>query len=299
MRFETTASAAPPLPRGTPPFALGLAVLLLALAPGGAQGAEEEIALYQVSSGQLELDKGWLTAMRDVGKRIRVPVAMYIIDHPRGLVLFDTGCAAAVSDGGCDSYWGASLCESITPIQRRDQVIDRWLTEFGYHVDDVRYVIYSHFHLDHAGNIELFPKAQHVVQKEELKAAWWPETWQRSAFVLKDYDAARDFQYLELSGDFDLFADGSIVVLDTKGHTQGHQSLLVRLPETGTVILAGDAVYTEENERGAIPGITWNTYESMRSIERLKQLRDAERGEIWYSHDLEQYESHRHDAPYK
>lgn len=55
--------------------------------------AAEGIKLYQVSSGQLELDKGWLTAMRDVGKRIKIPVAMYIIDHPKGLVVYDTGMA--------------------------------------------------------------------------------------------------------------------------------------------------------------------------------------------------------------
>ena len=152
------------------------AVALPALPPG-AQASEpvKGLKLYQVSSGVLELDKGFLTAMVDVGKRIRVPVAMYIIDHPRGLVIYDTGNADEVSDGGCAGYWGKALCDAITPTQTRDEVIDRWLEKFGYSVDQVKYVIYSHFHLDHAGNIELFPKATHVVQKAELRAAWWPE----------------------------------------------------------------------------------------------------------------------------
>ena len=55
---------------------------------------------------------------------------------------------------------------------------------------------------------------------------------------------------------FDLFGDGSLVLLDTKGHTVGHQSLKVRLPKTGTVILTGDAIYTTENENGVAPGLT-------------------------------------------
>lgn len=278
-------------------FALILGILV-AVGPAQAQKAPR-IKLYQVTSGYLELDKGWLTAMSDVGKRIRIPVAMYIIDHPRGLVIYDTGQNVAVSDGGCEAYWGKGLCGAFTPIQGRNEVIDKWLEKFGYRVDQVKYVIYSHMHLDHVGNIKLFPKATHVLQKAELKAAWWPEAWQRAAFVLKDYDTTRDFKFMELVGDFDLFGDGSIVILDTKGHTQGHQSLKVRLPKTGTVILAGDAVYTPENEAGTIPGITWNTYESMRAIDRLKQIRDAEGGQLWFSHGLEQYNSHKHDSPYE
>ncbi len=279
--------------------ALGLAFVVLVFA--GATRAESPagMKLYQVKSGNLELDKGLLTANRDPGKRIKVPVAMYIIEHPRGVVVFDTGNADDVSDGNCASYWGASICNGLIPDQTRDQVIDRWLAKFGYKVEQVTHVVYSHFHLDHAGNIELFPNATHVVQKEELKAAWWPEKWQAGAFVMKDYDESRDFNFLELSGDFDLFADGSIVVLDTKGHTQGHQSLLVRLPKTGSLVLAADAVYTPENEAGVIPGISWNTFESMESINRLKRIRDAEGGELWYSHHMPQYDAHKHDAPYE
>lgn len=279
-------------------LAAGLTLTTL-IAESRASEPVKGLKLYQVSSGVLELDKGFLTAMVDVGKRIKVPVAMYIIDHPRGLVIYDTGNADEVSDGGCAGYWGTAICGSITPIQTRDEVIDRWLTKFGYSVSDVKYVVYSHFHLDHAGNIELFPTATHVVQKAELRAGWWPEKWQRGAYVLKDYDDTRDFKFMELAGDFDLYGDGSITILDTKGHTQGHQSMRVRLPKTGTLLLAGDAVYTPENEAGVTPGITWSTIHSMESINRLKRIRDAEDGELWFSHDMDQYQSHKHDAPYE
>jgi N-acyl homoserine lactone hydrolase len=259
--------------------------------------AEGTIKLYQVSSGVLELDKGWMTAMRDVGKKIKVPVAMYIIDHPRGLVVYDTGNNVAVSDGQCESYWG-KLCGAFLPIQKREEVIDRQLEKFGYKTSDVKYLVLSHMHLDHAGNMEMFPNATIVVQKVEMKTAWWPEKFQAAAFVLGDFDDARNFNYLELEGDFDLFGDGSVVVLDTKGHTQGHQSLMVKLQNTGALFLAGDAVYTPENEAGVIPGITWNTYESMQSINRLKMLRDAHQGQLWFSHGAEQYDSHKHDSYY-
>jgi glyoxylase-like metal-dependent hydrolase (beta-lactamase superfamily II) len=255
--------------------------------------ASAQIKLWQVTSGFLELDKGFLTAMSGVGTKVNAPVTMHIIQHPKGVIVFDTGVNVAVAEGGCASYWGAGLCSAFNHRQSRDEVIDRQLQKLGFKVDDVKYVIYSHFHLDHAGNIKLFPKARHVVQNAELKNAWWPEKFQRAAFVLKDFDTTRDFDFLELNGDFDLFGDGSVTVLDTKGHTQGHQSLMLKLPKTGYVIMSGDAVYTNENEKGVVPGITWSADYSMKAIDRLKMLRDTRGGQLWYSHEPAQYEANK------
>lgn len=274
--------------------AIALGVTIAVSAPVSAAG---DIKLYQVKSGYIRMDKGWLTAMRDVGKLVDIPISMFIIDHPRGLVVFDTGNNVAVSDGKCESHWG-KLCSAFLPLQKREEVIDKQLEKLGYKVEDVKYVVLSHMHLDHAGNMEMFPNATHVVQKEELRTAWWPEKFQGGAFVMGDFDDARNFKYLQLTGDFDLFGDGSIVVLDTKGHTQGHQSLQVKLKNTGTVLLSGDAIYTPENEAGVVPGISWNASASMQSIDRLKMIRDATQGQIWYSHDPGQYEEHKHDAAY-
>lgn len=255
--------------------------------------ASAQIKLWQVTSGFLELDKGFLTAMSGVGTKVNAPVTMHIIQHPKGVIVFDTGVNVAVAEGGCASYWGAGLCSAFNHRQSRDEVIDRQLQKLGFKVDDVKYVIYSHFHLDHAGNIKLFPKARHVVQNAELKNAWWPEKFQRAAFVLKDFDTTRDFDFLELNGDFDLFGDGTVTVLDTKGHTQGHQSLMLRLPKSGYVIMSGDAVYTNENEKGVVPGITWSADYSMKAIDRLKMLRDTRGGQLWYSHEPAQYEANK------
>ncbi len=261
--------------------------------------AAADIQLWQLKGGSLDLDKGWLTAMKDVGTKISVPVPVYVIKHPRGLIVFDTGNNFATSDGNCANYWGQGLCGAFKTTQTRDEIIDRQLKKLGYSTEDVKYVIYSHFHLDHVGNIKMFPKAKHVVQKEELKAAWWPEKFQRAAYVVKDYDETRSFDFMELTGDFDMFGDGSVVVLDTKGHTQGHQSLMVNLKKTGTVLISADAIYMADNEKGVIPGITWNTNESMRSIDRLKNIRDAKNGTLWYSHDPVQFGQNNHDKPYE
>jgi len=141
---------------------------------------------------------------------VQIPVSMWIIDHAKGLVVFDTGNNVAISDGNCKKYWAAGFCDLLLPNQKREDVIDMQLQKLGYSTDRVKAVITSHSHLDHMGNIKMFPKAIHVIQKKELYQAWWPEKFQRGpAFVMQDFDgAAVDFNYLELEGDYDLFGDG-------------------------------------------------------------------------------------------
>src|SRR5690554_5950008 len=133
-------------------------------APAGAQ-----MKLWQVTSGSFTFDKGLLTAGKDVGKVMDFPIAMYIIEHPRGLVVFDTGNSAKISGDGCVAYWGEGYCKGYSPKMTREEAIDRQLEKTGHKVSDVKYVIYSHFHLDHAGNLEMFKDAVNIVQKSEIQ----------------------------------------------------------------------------------------------------------------------------------
>jgi len=273
---------------------------ILTAAGGGAFADCEDVNLYDVSGGSFVLDSSLINAWSASGTPVDLVVPMFVIEHPRGLVLFDTGIAAAVADGGCADYWGDGLCNFVTPKWTREDVVDRKLARIGHALADVTHVVHSHFHVDHVGNIEMFPEAVHVVQKAEIQHAWWPEKMFRGPFLLKDYDEARDFQYMELAGDFDLFGDGCIEVLSTPGHTPGHQSLAVRLPRTGTVILTGDTMYAPEHLAGtAVPGYTQDVSANLASNERLKWLRDAEGAEIWITHDMAQHKARRHLEPYE
>jgi len=160
------------------------------------------------------------TYPKDQDHDIMIPINMWIIDHPMGLIVYDTGNNVAISDGNCTSHWNEGFCGLLKPSQTRADVIDKQLEKIGYGVGDVKIVITSHSHLDHIGNIEMFPDAIHVIQKKELYQAWWPEKFQRGgAHVMADYDDARDFTYFELNGDYDLFGDGSVTIISTPGHT--------------------------------------------------------------------------------
>jgi glyoxylase-like metal-dependent hydrolase (beta-lactamase superfamily II) len=227
---------------------------------------------------------------KEKARDITIPISMWILDHPKGLVVIDTGNNVAVADGNCKSYWVAGMCDFLKPSQKRADVIDMQLKKLGYSTDKVKVVITSHSHLDHIGNIEMFPNAVHAIQKKELYQAWWPEKFQRGgAFVQTDYDNAREFNYLEINGDYDLFGDGSVIILSTPGHTLGHQSVKVKLPETGTVIISQDAIWMQENLDGYPAGLNYSVQDYTKSVNRLKFMRDLEGADLFMAHDQDQY----------
>lgn len=247
--------------------------------------------LYWTTSGMFgPFDIKGLIPTYPESRQITIPISMWILDHPKGLVVIDTGNNVAVADGNCKSHWVVGLCDFLKPSLKRADVIDMQLRKLGYSVDQVKVVITSHSHLDHIGNIEMFPKAIHVIQKKELYQAWWPETFQRGgAHVLADYDQARDFNYLELDGDYDLFGDGTLVVLSTPGHTLGNQSVKVKLPQTGTIIISQDAIWMKENLEGYPAGLNYSVLDYQKSLNRLKLMRDLENAQLFMPHDGDQY----------
>jgi glyoxylase-like metal-dependent hydrolase (beta-lactamase superfamily II) len=279
---------------------LGIAAAILVMVCVGASSVaamshgDARIRIFWTASGLLgpfSILDVLPTYPKDQDRDVMMPVNMYIIDHPKGLVVFDTGNNVAISDGNCKSHWNSWICDNLQPSQTRAEVIDKLLEKVGYRVGDVKIVITSHSHLDHIGNIEMFPDAIHVIQKKELYQAWWPEKFQRGgAHVMADYDDARDFTYFELDGDYDLFGDGSMVVISTPGHTLGHQSVKVRMAETGTVILAQDAVWVKENLEGHPAGLNYSILDYTNSVNRIKMIRDIENAQVWMGHSMEQYE---------
>ncbi len=225
-------------------------------------------------------------------KMLDLPCPSYLIEHPKGLVLFDTGCnpQVAVDPVG---YWG-KVAEFLQVRFSPDLVVDAQLKLLGYKPADVKYVVVSHLHLDHSGGLALFPHAQFLIMKGELPYAYWPDRHARAGFIFNDLVPTRRFDWKELEGDTDLFGDGSLKMLKTAGHTPGEASLFVRLRHR-PILLTGDTVHIRAQLGTLAPmGVDWNKSEASESIRRLKEMQDRGEARLWISHDPEDWAEFPH-----
>jgi N-acyl homoserine lactone hydrolase len=226
-------------------------------------------------------------------KIIDIPIPSFLIEHPKGLVLFDTGCAPEVAVDP-EGYWGLATKFLRNIRYTADQVVDRQVRLHGYKPEDVKYVIPSHLHLDHSGGLKLFPQAEFVVMKGELPYAYWPDLKARNGFILNDLLPTRGFNWNELGGDTDLFGDGSLMILKTAGHTPGECSLQVRLKQE-TVVLTGDTIHIRPQlETLAAMDSDFDIDEASASILRLKRMQESGAARLWISHAPEDWSNYPH-----
>jgi N-acyl homoserine lactone hydrolase len=98
----------------------------------------------------------------------------------------------------------------------------------------------------------------------------------------------------KLAGDHDVFGDGSVTIIATPGHTAGHQSLLVKLPKTGAVLLSGDAVHFTDNwDNRRVPSINFSQEQTIASMQKMADVIARERAQIWINHDKAQRDGQR------
>ena len=157
---------------------------------------------------------------------VALPIPSYLIEHPKGRALFDTGMHPQ-----CRTDAAGRLGERVARIfgfeqyGAHDDVKSR-LESIDRDPGKVDFIVNSHLHFDHAGGNELVPNATMVVQRREWQAAQDPETAAKVGFFKADFDHGHPVKQVE--GEHDLFGDGSVVCIPTYGHTPGHQSLKVR-----------------------------------------------------------------------
>ena len=214
---------------------------------------------------------GWLTGPTGIfleGEhgRLRLPVPAFLIEHPRGRVLFDTGMHPDIQHDphGRIGFLADVFAAGFHP---GEEVSGR-LVALGFAIDRVDYAIVSHLHFDHAGGLATVPNARVIVQRREWEAGQDPERAAALSFARADYDHGHDV--LLVDGEHDLFGDGRVVCLPTHGHTPGHQSLRVRL-DGGEVVLTADACYLRRTlETGHLPAAPHDREAMRASLARLR-----------------------------
>jgi glyoxylase-like metal-dependent hydrolase (beta-lactamase superfamily II) len=240
------------------------------------------VRLYAFLAGRERCDIAVFNPFDEaVGTKIEIPYLFFLIQHPKGNVLFDSGVHPEVRTDRKLRLGAAADAFDII-LQPEDAVVDR-LRSIGVTPDQVRHVAHSHLHVDHAGGIEFFPKATFYIQRAELSFAYWPPVYQEAIYIRKDFD--HDYKWKVLEGEFDIFDDGRVVLFPTPGHTPGHQSLLVRL-ENNSLILIGDAAYYPKNiEESLLPGILWSPDAMIASWAAIRAMQKRYTAELIFTHD--------------
>jgi glyoxylase-like metal-dependent hydrolase (beta-lactamase superfamily II) len=199
----------------------------------------------------------------------------YLIKHSQGWFLWDTGIPDAVAD----MPNGLAPADPRAVTWHRPKKLAAQLEQLGVKPSDIKAIAISHTHPDHIGNVEMFPDAMLYVQKAEYE---WPGANNAPRFK-------PEHPVTKLEGDRDIFGDGSLVVLSTPGHTPGHQSLLVKLPKTGELILTGDAVHFKSNwENRGVPVNNFSKEETLASMQKIADHLTQDKAQLWINHDKAQ-----------
>jgi len=254
------------------------------------------VQIYALCVGYLELDRASMLSDLPPDMPWTVPVSSYLVVHPQGRLLFDTGVhCQTITDP-----IGRMGEERARRIRIRSQVGDDVVSQLaraGLQPDDITYVVNSHLHFDHCGGNEFFPHSTILVQKPEMEAARRPGGVASYSPSLIDFDHALRYQLVD--GEYDVFGDGKVILIPTYGHTPGHQSLLVRVSKDTQMVFTADACYTKENlDRDVLPRVLWHADTMSRSLATLRHLRDRQGATLFYGHDPEQWQAiHRIPAP--
>jgi N-acyl homoserine lactone hydrolase len=239
------------------------------------------IELTLLRTGLVDLPRS--TFFPDGGPQVlRIPVWAGLLRTSEGIVLFDTGLHPVHVDRPDATYGPQS---SVKPVMERDDAIVARLASVGVRPDDVVIVVNSHLHFDHAGNNGAFPKATFIVQGEHLAYAKG-----KPNFPGVYWDIPK-LAYMPVTGRVRV-ATG-LEVVPTPGHAPGHQSLVVDLPETGRVVLSGDAAFTRENlERDVIRA--QDEAAAKESLGLIRALVGDDLDRVFTSHDSASWQRWRH-----
>ena len=217
----------------------------------------------------------------DQSKDLIVPC--YLIRHPKGDMLWDTGLDEGLLDRPVPATGGFHSTVSIK--------LTAQLGAIGLKPVDIDYVAISHAHPDHAGNVNLFDKATFIINSAEYEFMF-------SDTVINDTDWSNYYNKVEASTKIqfddrlDVFGDGKVVIHSTPGHTPGSSVLELTLENSGTLLLSGD-LYTHAEARKfkSVPAFTLDEVTAIASMAKFEKIADQKNARVIIEHDRAHFES--------
>lgn len=261
-------------------FSAAIACALVAVAAAQQRpAAVTSVRLYVFDNGSIRgLDPKLFNFTRQELKEVDFTNRSYLIVHPKGTLMFEAG---AVEDSHFKG--GAPVTEGIMSASRP---LLPQLAVAGYKPSDITFFAMSHYHSDHTANANAFAGATWIVQKAERDFMFSDKP--QGIIQPAQYSALKNSKTKILNNeDFDVFGDGIVVIKSAPGHTPGHQVLLVKLPKSGPVLLAGDLYhYPEERTTGRVPTFEFNAEQSNASRAKIEAFLKQAGAELWIEHDI-------------
>jgi glyoxylase-like metal-dependent hydrolase (beta-lactamase superfamily II) len=200
--------------------------------------------------------------------KLQLTFSCYLVKHGDDYLVWDTGFAVGANANAPK----VSLVDQLAQLKLKP--------------DQIKYVGISHYHGDHIGQVGLFPKSTLLIGKGDWDAL-------TAAKPNPGVDPAPFANWISGGGkvepatlDKDVFGDGTVVMVDTPGHTPGHHSLLVRLNDMGNVLLSGDLAHFRENYNGnGVPTFNTDRAATLASLDRVKQIAANLKAAVIIQHD--------------
>ncbi len=251
------------------------------------------LRLYAFNCGSIDvLDISIFQPGIGKGEHKTLTNSCYLVTHPKGSLLWDTG----LSDELVKTPEGITFMDAF--VLRSTRTLASQLNEIGYKSETIKYLGISHMHGDHVGNVNLFPRATLLMQKEEYDAAFGSEPG-KYGFDPATYSTLRSNPLQTLEGDYDVFGDGTVIIKRMLGHTPGHQALYVKLPKSGNILLSGDLVhYTDNWVHKRVPVFNFDKEQSVKTMEDTEKFLKENHAVLWIQHDLEQNAGIKHAPAY-
>lgn len=240
----------------------------------------KSLRLYVFDCGVLKpKDADMFGFKKDQIAVLEMSVPCFLVAHPKGTLMWDVGTVP-------DSAFKPDGSPYVQGMMDVDRPLRPQLEAIGYEPSDIQYLAFSHYHLDHTANANMFAASTWLVEQSERDIMFSDKP--APVKVEKNYDALKNSKTIILpsDSDYDVFGDGTVIIKPAPGHTPGHQVLFLKLRKTGPVLIAGDLYhYQEERHSDHVPNFEYNKQQSLASRAKIEEFLKQSGAQLWIEHD--------------
>jgi len=267
-------------------------LLALLMLSGAAPQPPKTPRLYVLDCGVLNIDPAGVERYHVTQKEVvesRMPVPCFLVVHPKGTLMWDVG---VIPDADVEKAAPRPALYDVNPVSHAvvSRTLKSQLAAIGYAPSDITHVAISHAHKDHTANLNQFASSTWLVRRVEREFMFKPgnERVEPRFFVQLEHSKTIDISKNESrNAEYDVFGDGTVVIKAAPGHTPGHQVLVLNLPKTGRVMVAGDLYHypPERMFQRRPPDNEFNVEQSAASRAMIEDYLKKTKTAIWIEHD--------------